>query len=97
MATCRACRINIPSIVYIREYLETCPIGSWTIAQHKQLEEGESSDMAEDSGSIVSKNEASHLMVKITEVVEDIQPWKEPAPMPFEPFTLNLPDPSMLY
>jgi hypothetical protein len=68
-----------------------------TKTQRKQLEEGESSDMAEDGGSIISEDDVSRPAVMITEVKEGLQPSNEPAPTPFEPFTLSLPDPSSLY
>jgi hypothetical protein len=45
-----------------------------TKLQHKQLEECESSDMANDSRSVDSEGTISLPAVKIVEVMEDIQP-----------------------
>jgi hypothetical protein len=91
---------NLPFLVVHPQFSEHCynADGTWTTKmQCKQLEEGEGSDMAEDRGSIISKDEVSRPAAKIMEVMEGLQSSKEPAPKPFEPFTFSLPDLSSSY
>jgi hypothetical protein len=53
-----------------------------TKLQHKQLEEGESSDMAEDSGSVDLEGNISPPTMKIVEVMDDVQPTGVPVVAP---------------
>jgi hypothetical protein len=45
-----------------------------TKLQRKQMEEGESSDMANDSGSVDSEGPTTLPAAKIVEIMEDVQP-----------------------
>jgi hypothetical protein len=53
-----------------------------TKLQCKQLKEGKSSDMAKDSGSVDSEGDVSPPMMKIMEVMDDIQPMGMPVVAP---------------
>jgi hypothetical protein len=55
-----------------------------TKLQHKQLEEGESSDMAKDSGSVDSEGNISPPATKIVEIMDDVQPTGTPVMAPLD-------------
>jgi hypothetical protein len=55
-----------------------------TKLQHKQLEEGESSDMAEDSGSVDLEGNVSPPAMKIMEIMDNVQPMGMPVMAPLD-------------
>jgi hypothetical protein len=64
-----------------------------TKLQSKQLEEGESSDLANNSGSVDSESPISLPAAKITEIMEDAQPTGVSASAPSDT-SLNVPEAS---
>jgi hypothetical protein len=64
-----------------------------TKLQRKQLEKGESSDLADNSGSIDSESPVSLPVAKIMEIMEDIQPTGVSAFAPSDT-SLNVPEAS---